>query len=106
MTRNLPPLLTGGLIVFFLMFLFFINNNALDKNEKLFKPIYYSSNYVTDWDVSYGEEDRQKMDVYLRGQQYVDRNNHNIRMKGKQPPTIIYSQRSWFKDFQEFHNNS
>ena len=59
-----------------------------EKADKASSLIYYSSNYVTAWDVSYGEEDRQKMDVYLRGQQYVDRNNHNVRMKGEQGTNV------------------
>ena len=46
------------------------------------------------------------MDIYLRGQQYVDRNNHNVRMKGEQPPTIIYSHGSaWYFSDKRKHEH-
>ena len=103
MNRDLKQLIIGVLIIFILGMLFFMNQ---EKDNKALNPIYYSSNYVTAWDVSYGEEDRQKMDVYLRGQQYVDRDNHNVRMKGKQPPTIIYSHGSaWYFSDKRKHEH-
>ena len=69
--------------------------------------IYYASNYVTDWDVEYGLEDRQKMDIYLRGQKYVDNQNNNVRMEGVQPPTIIFGHGSawYFSDKRKHEHN-
>jgi acetyl esterase/lipase len=71
------------------------------------KPIiFYASNYVTDWDVSYGNEERQKMDIHLRGQHYVDQNNHNVRMTGEQPPTIIFGHGSaWYFSDKRKHEH-
>ena len=106
MNRDLKQLIIGVLIIFILGMLFFMNQEKEGKDNKSLNPIYYSSNYVTAWDVSYGEEGRQKMDVYLRGQQYVDRDNHNVRMKGEQPPTIIYSHGSaWYFSDKRKHEH-
>ena len=44
------------------------------------KPIFYKSNYVTWWDVKYGIEETQNMDIYLRGQEYVSKDSHNVRL--------------------------
>ena len=60
--------------IYILLVLFcFSISCQIDKNKVSTQNlIYYASNYVTEWDVEYGSEDRQKMDVYLRGQKYVD----------------------------------
>lgn len=99
-------LIKGILIISILGLLFFMSQKNAEIDDELLSLNYYSSNYVTAWDVSYAEEDRQKMDVYLRGQQYVDRNNHNVRMKGEQPPTIIYSHGSaWYFSDKRKHEH-
>ena len=58
MNRDLKQLTISVLIIFFLGILFFMKQ---EKDNKGLNPIYYSSNYVTAWDVSYGKEDRQKI---------------------------------------------
>ena len=106
MNKRLNQLIIGMLIISVLGLLFFMSQKNAEIVDELLSLNYYSSNYVTAWDVSYGEEDRQKMDVYLRGQQYVDRNNHNVRMKGEQPPTIIYSHGSaWYFSDKRKHEH-
>jgi acetyl esterase/lipase len=95
-----------NLILFFLALVFISCEYRNTHDNKSFKPVYYSSNYVTDWDVEYGSEGRQKMDIYLRGQQYVDKDHHNVRLKGKQPPTIIYSHGSaWYFSDKRKHEH-
>ena len=79
MNRDLKQLIIGVLIIFILGMLFFMNQEKQGKDNKALNPIYYSSNYVTAWDASYGEEDRQKMDVYLRGQQYVVQSKNDLK---------------------------
>ncbi len=59
--------------------------------------VYYRSNYAVKWDVAYGEHPRHRMDLYLRGDWHAPGRRINVRMKGPQPPTIVFSYgSSWF----------
>ena len=64
------------------LLLILITCSKNDLNKQQFKPIFYNSNYVTWWDVVYGNEETQNMDIYLRGKEYVSKDSHNVRLKG------------------------
>ena len=62
-----------------------------------FRAVYYRSNYAVKFDVAYGEHERHRMDMYLRGQWHAPGPRMNVRMKDPQPPTIVFSYgSSWF----------
>jgi acetyl esterase/lipase len=93
------------ILIFILLFLFSACDYKI-QNEGQFKPIFYKSNYVTWWDVQYGQEETQNMDIYLRGNEYVSRDSHNVRLTGKQPPTIIFAHGSaWYFSDKRKHEH-
>ena len=53
-------------LLLILLFLFSTCDNKI-QDKVQFKPIFYKSDYVTWWDVQYGQEEAQNMDIYLRG---------------------------------------
>ena len=61
MNRDSKQLIIGMLIISILGLLFFMSQKNAEIDDELLSLNYYSSNYVTAWDVSYGEEDRQKI---------------------------------------------
>ena len=61
MNIRLNQLIIGMLIISILGMLFFMSEENVGKDDEALGLIYYSSNYVTAWDVSYGKEDRQKI---------------------------------------------
>jgi len=65
--------------------------------EAPFRAVYYRSSYAVDFDVAYGEHERHRMDLYLRGAWHAPGPKINVRMEGPQPPTIVFSYgSSWF----------
>lgn len=90
-------------LIIILVFSCTSNDQEVAKN---FTPIFYNSNYVTWWDVEDGEEERQNMDIYLRGQEYVDKDKHKVRLEGKQPPTIVFAYGSaWYFSDKRKHEH-
>jgi len=86
-----------------LLIIFFITSCNSNKNSK---PVFYKSNYVTLWDVKYGIEETQNMDIYLRGQEYVSKDSHNIRLQGTQPPSIVFAHGSaWYFSDKRKHEH-
>ena len=71
----------------FIIILFIIGFIGCNSENKL-KPIFYKSNYITWWDIKYGIEETQNMDIYLRGHEYINKDSHNVRFKGSQPTNI------------------
>ena len=64
-----------------ILFIITCSNDVRYKNQ--LKPVFYNSNYVKWWDLQYGNEKTQNMDIYLRGTEYVSKDSHNIRLIGK-----------------------
>ncbi|MBC23161.1 MAG: hypothetical protein CMJ32_04510 [Phycisphaerae bacterium] len=61
------------------------------------KPVFYRSNYITMWDVPYGDHQRQVMDIHLRGSWATSDGGFNVRLEGPQPPTIVFAHGSaWY----------
>ena len=88
--------------VLLIIILFIIGCNS----ENELKPIFYKSNYITWWDVKYGIEETQNMDIYLRGHEYISKDSHNVRLKGSQPPTIVFAHGSaWYFSDKRKHEH-
>ena len=61
------------------------------------QPVFYRGNYITRWDVAYGDHERQVMDIHLRGEWADPDDRLNIRMEGPQPPTVVFAHGSaWY----------
>ena len=59
--------------------------------------MFYRGNYITRWDVAYGDHERQVMDIHLRGEWADPDDRLNIRMEGPQPPTVVFAHGSaWY----------
>ncbi len=53
-------------------------------------PIFYRGNYISSYDVSYGDHNRQELDIHLRGEWADSDDRMNLRMVGDQPPTVVF----------------
>ncbi len=62
-----------------------------------FEPVFYRGDYLSRWDIPYGDHERHVLDLHLRGEWATSEGPMNVRMEGPQPPTVVFAHGSaWY----------